>query len=98
MGMHFGLIAAKVSLQQLRENVLKAWPKYELAAVHEQFVSEQELFAWTETNAESVSAAKWSKDNPGRETFIVCEDGPWAVVFDESFVLAGDVDGLQQLS
>jgi hypothetical protein len=98
MGMHFGLIAAKAPLSEFRIAFSETWPQLEVAASADGFSSVDDIWSWKSANERFVSAAKWTKENPGSEVYILCQDGPWAVLMDFSYVLAGDEEALQELS
>jgi len=98
MGMHFGLIAARVPLSEFRAAFSETWPQLEIAASANGFGNEDEIWSWKSANERFVSARNWTKENPGSEVYIFCEDGPWAVLMDFSYVLASDQEALQKLS
>ena len=98
MGMHFGLIAAKAPLSEFRAAFAEVWPDLEIAASADAFRNADDIWSWKSANERFVSAAKWTKENPGSEVYVFCQDGPWAVLLDFSYVLAGDEAALQQLS
>jgi hypothetical protein len=98
MGMHFGLIAAKVPLSEFRLAFSETWPELEVAASTDGFGNSDEIWSWKSANERFVSARNWTKENPGSEVYIFCQDGPWAVLMDFSYVLAADQEALQQLS
>jgi len=98
MGMHFGLIAAKVPLSEFRAAFSETWPKLEVALSADGFGNADEIWSWKSANERFVSARNWTKENPGSEVYVFCQDGPWAVLMDFSYVLASDQVALQQLS
>lgn len=98
MGMHFGLIAAKVPLSQFRAAFSETWPELEVVASANGFGNADDIWFWKSANERFVSAQHWTKENPGSEVYVFCQDGPWAVLMDFSYVLAGDEEALQQLS
>jgi hypothetical protein len=98
MGMHFGLIAAKVSLSQFRAAFSQTWPEMEVAASADGFGNADDIWSWKSANERFVSARNWTKENPGSEVYIFCQDGSWAVLMDFSYVLAADQEALEQLS
>jgi hypothetical protein len=98
MGMHFGLIAAKAPLSEFRAAFSETWPELEVAASADGFGSADDIWSWKSANERFVSAKNWTKENPGSEVYVFCQDGPWAVLMDFSYVLAGDEEALQKLS
>jgi hypothetical protein len=98
MGIHFGLVAAKVSVDQLREEFSRTWPRFEIVALKTRFRSAEKIVAWRRSHAYFVSAADWTKENPGREVHCFWQDGPWAVMEDRSHVLTCDEESLSKLS
>jgi len=98
MGMHFGLIAAKAPLSEFRAAFSQTWPQLEVASSADGFRNADEIWSWKSANERFVSARNWSKDNPGSEVYVFCQDGPWAVLMDFRYVLASDEEALQQLS
>lgn len=97
MGIHIGLIAAKVPVAKLREAVLRTWNEYEVIA-SEDVSSDDALWAWKEAHEVFVSAAEWSPTNRGTTIFAFRQDGPWAIMMDWSYVLASDEEKLPALS
>jgi hypothetical protein len=98
MGMHIGLIAAKTSAAQLREAFLRTCPQYEVTASADQLNGADAVEKWRDAHAQFVSAADWSRDDPGRSVFVFWQDGPWAIFMDESFVHAAAENTLAALS
>src|SRR3990172_1007268 len=98
MGMHIGLVAAKTSVARLRKAFSRAWPRFEIVASEENLPDANAMWAWKESQEQFVSAADWTKDNPGREVYVFWQDGPWAIMMDESYTLASDEEGLRILS
>jgi len=98
MGMHFGLIAVKGSVTELREMFLEVWPKFQLVSMKAGLPNADAAWAWKKSHSEFVSAADWSKDNRGKEVFLFWQDGPWAVMDDDSYVHASDAEALKALS
>src|ERR1022692_3234048 len=98
MGMHIGLIAAKASVAQFRMAFSHAWTKFEIVASNDNFHDANALWAWKKSHEQFVSAAKWTKDDPGREVYAFWRDGPWAIMTDESYTLASDEESLKILS
>ena len=98
MGMHFGLIAARVSVADFLTAFSKAWPELEITASADGFSSTDEIWEWKDANERFVSAADAAQEGSGSEVYILCQDGPWALLFDFSYVLAGDEKGLKALS
>ncbi|HYF16009.1 MAG TPA: hypothetical protein VD971_13145 [Phycisphaerales bacterium] len=97
MGIHIGLIAAKVPVAQLREIVLQTWSEYKVTA-SENLPSEEALWAWREKHEVFVSAADWSPTKRGTTVFAFWQDGPWAVMMDWTYTLATDEQKLAGLS
>ncbi len=98
MGMHVGLIAAKVPVAQLREEFLRQYPAYELVASNEQLSTWGAAWEWKKQHEHFVSAAAWNADNPGKSAYIFWQDGPWALMSDPSYTHAGDEAKLSRLS
>ncbi|MFC4308636.1 hypothetical protein ACFPN2_06030 [Steroidobacter flavus] len=98
MGMHFGLIAAKTSVSELRAAFSETWPELEVVSSAEKFATADDVWSWKNAHERFVSAAEWTKDNQGVEAYVLCQDGPWAVLMDFSFVLPGDDAALEELS
>jgi len=96
--MHIGLVAAKTSVARLRKAFSRAWPRFEIVASEENLPDANAMWAWKESQEQFVSAADWTKDNPGREVYVFWQDGPWAIMMDESYTLASDEEGLRILS
>jgi hypothetical protein len=98
MGMHFGLIAAKTSAEKLRDAFSHTWPKLEIVATGDHFASSEAVWVWMKSHEQFVSAAKWSRDNPGKTAYVFWQDGPWAVFMDSSYTLASNEENLKILS
>lgn len=98
MGMHIGLVAVKTSSAQFSEIFSHVWTNYEVVTTADKFNDANAMWAWKETNEKFVSAADWSKDNPGKEVYFFWQDGPWATMMDESYTLAADEENLKILS
>jgi len=98
MGMHFGLIATKAPLSQLQSAFSEVWPQLEIASSADRFSDADAIWSWKSSNERFVSAANWSKEYPGSEVYVLCHDGPWAILMDFSYVLAGDEEALKKLS
>jgi hypothetical protein len=96
MGMHIGLIA--VETDELREAFSDVWPKFEVVAFEQGFTNFDAVQAWEKTQAKFVSAADSTPKNRGREVFTFWQDGPWAVLQDQSYVLCYDDEALKKLS
>ncbi|HWA28166.1 MAG TPA: hypothetical protein VG734_21120 [Lacunisphaera sp.] len=96
--MHFGLIAVKASVSEFRAAFPETWPGLQIAASADGFRNADEIWSWKDANERFVSAANWTKENPGSEVHVLCQDGPWAVLMDFNYVLAGDEKALQHLS
>jgi hypothetical protein len=75
MGMHFGLIAAKVPLSQFRAAFSQTWPEMEVAASADGFGNADDIWSWKSANERFVSARNWTKENPGSEVYIFCQNG-----------------------
>jgi hypothetical protein len=56
------------------------------------------MWGWKESHEKFVSAAQWTKDNPGKDVYVFWQDGPWAIMMDPSYVLASDEENLKTLS
>jgi len=98
MGMHIGLVATEGSVAKFRDAFSKTWTKFEIVDAIDNLPDANAMWAWKESNEKFVSAANWTKDNPGKEVFLFWQDGPWAVMMDPSYTLASDEDGLKHLS
>lgn len=98
MGMHIGLVAVQASVSDFVNAFTEVWPTREIVATKDGFVREDEIWAWKGANERFVSAADWTKSDPGQEVYVICQDGQWAVLMDFSYVLATDENALGQLS
>lgn len=98
MGMHIGIVAARVPVAKLREVFLALHPKYELTESSGELEGDDELWDWVQAHERSVSAAEWSPQNRGKEVYGLWRDGEWAVLMDKSYVLPSDAEALAQLS
>ncbi len=98
MGMHFGLIIAKASVHQLRNGFSRAWPEFEVVVTEDRFSNPEAVWGWVESHQEFVSAARWTKDNPGKSAYVLWQDGPWAVFLDSGYTLASNTEKLKLLS
>ncbi len=98
MGMHFGLIAVNAPLSEFRAAFSETWPKLEVTASADGFGSTDDIWSWKSANERFISAKDWTKETPGTEVYILCQNGPWAVLMDFTYVLAGDEAALQKLS
>ena len=98
MGMHIGLIAARTSATRFREAFSRTWRRFEVVESVEHLADADEIENWRESHEQFVSAANWSRDNPGREVYAFWQDGPWAVMMDGSYTLATDEAALRSLS
>ena len=96
--MHFGLIAVKAPLSEFKAAFSETWPELEIAASADGFGDADDIWSWKTANERFVSAKKWTKENPGSTVYVLCQDGPWAVLMDFGYVLASDEEALQQLS
>lgn len=98
MGMHFGLVAIRGTVSNFKTSFPKVWPKFEITASAEGFADAEAVWSWMKAHEHFVSAAAWTKDNPGSQCAYVCQFGPWTVFMDPSYVLASDEKALKQLS
>jgi hypothetical protein len=98
MGMHFGLIAARAPLPQFISSFSEVWPQLEVAASADKFPDADAIWSWKSANERFVSGANWSLENPGSEVYVMCQDGPWTVLMDSTYVLASDESALKKLS
>ncbi len=98
MGMHIGLIAAKGTVAEMVRAFPDVWPKFEIVTTKNGFANEDEIWSWKESNERFVSAAEWTKADPGQEVYVLCQSGEWTVLIDFSYVLAADENALKQLS
>jgi hypothetical protein len=98
MGMHVGIVAARCSVNELREAFSIAWPAFEVASSADALPDASSLWAWKESHEQFVSASEWTKENPGSYVVMFWQDGPWAAMMDPSYVLATDKEALQRLS
>ncbi|MBK7932199.1 MAG: hypothetical protein IPK01_01630 [Acidobacteria bacterium] len=96
--MHIGLVAVRGSVSEFIDAFAEVWPKFEIVATKDGFANEDEIWAWKDANERFVSAADWTKADPGQEVYVICQDGQWAVLMDFSYVLATDEKALAQLS
>jgi len=98
MGMHIGLIAVKASVTRFRVAFDRAWPQFETVVAAGNFPDANAIWAWKESHEEFVSAADWSKENPGKSVYVFWPAGPWAIMMDPDYTRAADEEGLQRLS
>lgn len=98
MGMHFGLVAIKASVSEFKSIFPTLWPAYEITSSAEGFSSADAVWAWMKEHEKFVSAAAWTRENPGTHCIALSQDGPWAVMMDSSYVLASDENALKRLS
>jgi hypothetical protein len=98
MGMHFGLVAVKGSISDFKSILPKLWPTFENTASAENFPNTKAVWAWMEEHEHFVSAAAWTKDNPGTKCAFLSQYGPWAIFMDPSYVMASDETALKLLS
>src|SRR5262245_5187292 len=98
MGMHIGLVCARTTVSQFREAFCRTWPRFELVDTVANLPDMDAGWAWKEGHEKFISAAEWTKENPGREVYLFWQDGPWAIMMDSSYTLASDEDGLSILS
>jgi hypothetical protein len=98
MGMHIGLIAAKCSIAKFRDAFSQTWPQLEMIESADKFPNPEAVWAWMKANEQFVSAADWSKDNPGKQVYVFWPDGDWAMMLDTEYTRACDVKGLKRLS
>jgi len=98
MSMHFGLVATKATLSEFRAAFSETWSSLEIAATKDRFGNADDIWSWKKANERFVSARNWTKEDPGSAVYVFCQDGPWAVLMDFSYVHAGDQKALQQLS
>jgi len=96
--MHFALAAIRTSVDEFREAFTDTWADFEVVASENRFSDKDAVWAWTKENEQFVSAADWTQDNPGTQTCVLAQDGPWALLMDPSFALATDEDALLELS
>lgn len=97
MGMHFGLIAARATSTQLRDAFLQSFPEYQVIDAKE-FSDAAAMESWSESQKEFVSAANWSKERPGKTSFMFWQDGPWAAMWDDGYVHSADEQKMADLS
>ena len=98
MGMHFGLLATRTTPDELRNAFNDIWPDLEVVESADGFQSVDHFWEWMSEKAKFVSAANWTKEDPGIATYAVWQDGDWAVLYDQSYVLPSSSDGLAALS
>jgi hypothetical protein len=98
MGMHIGLIAVRASVAEFRQAFSQTWPEFETVATTDDLPNGSDIWSWKQSHEQFVSAADWSKENPGRSVFVFWPDGPWAVMWDPDYILASDQGRLQRLS
>src|SRR6266496_1844775 len=98
MGMHTGMIAAKVPVSRLRDELLQLYPQYELVASEENLSDWDAVWVWQKAHEQFVSAADWAPSNPGKSVYIFWQDGPWAIMNDPSYIHAADPEKLCTLS
>lgn len=98
MGMHFGLVAIKGSAKDLVAIIPEAWPSWEVSSKADGFASAEDIEAWVKQKERFVPAARWTKEDPGVQCVLACEQGPWALLVDRSYTLASDQSALTRLS
>jgi hypothetical protein len=98
MGMHFGLLATRSSPAELKNAFGDVWPDHDVIDSARDFQNAEGFWQWMSDKAEFVSAAEWTRENPGTETYAVWQDGEWTVLLDQSYVLASDEQSLSALS
>lgn len=98
MGMHFGLVAIKGSVADFIKDIPLIWPKFEIAASEDRFSNVEAVWLWMKEHKRFVSAASWTKENPGTECVFITQFGPWAIFMDPSYVHTSDEKALKQLS
>lgn len=98
MGMHLGLIAARTTVSDFLNAFSAAWPAYDVVAANDALVGGDALWAWKEQQEKPTAATGRSSDDPGREVYLFWQDGPWALMADDRYLLASDEEGLQRLS
>lgn len=96
--MHFGLLAVRADIHSLREAFPQIWPNLEVVDSADGFETRDAFWAWMRDSEQFVSAAEWTREQPGTETYALFQDGPWSLLFDESYTLASDEAALQVLS
>jgi len=98
MGMHFGLLVARTTVDGLKSGFSKIWPKHEFARSHKGFKTFDEALEWAASHEKFVSAAERSLENPGSQVHLFYQDGAWAVMTDFTYTLAGNEKALARLS
>lgn len=98
MGMHLGLIVVKTSVENLKDAFLASCPELELVDSKDDFASADEVWAWKGANEQFVSAAAWSKDNPGKSVYLFWQDKRWALLLDSDYTHATNKTLLTKLS
>ncbi len=98
MGMHFSLIAADASVDELRAAFSNTWPTYEVVATAGGFATSDAVTWWMDSHSEIVPPSDRTADDPGTMTFAFWPDGDWAVLMDPSYALACDEEKLATLS
>ncbi len=65
MGMHFGLIAAKVPLSEFRLAFPETWPELEVAASADGFGNADDIWSWKSANerVSMLEVTTWRKQN-----------------------------------
>jgi len=96
--MHIGLIAVKTSVAKFRDSFNRTWPQFETVASASNFPDASAVWDWKESHEEFASAAKWSKENPGKSVYLFWTDGLWTIMMDPDYCLASDEEGLRRLS
>jgi hypothetical protein len=98
MGMHFGLVAVEAEVPYLKRAFSEIWTDLEVIDSASGFEGTDAFWDWMRENEKFVSAAEWTKENPGTQTYALSQDGPWALLMDPSYTLASDEQALQKLS
>ena len=98
MGMHFGLVAIKGAVSDIKAAIPELWPTFEITASADNFTNTEAVWSWMKEHEHFVSASTWTKEHPGTQCSLITQHGPWAIYMDPSYVHASDEKALKSLS
>jgi len=97
MGMHIGFIAAKTSVAKLREAFSNNCTDFEIIVSDGNFPSLDAIKVWRKSHGHYVTTGGLEGDL-GRDVYVLWQDGPWAIMMEDTYVLPSDEEILAQLS
>src|SRR5688572_27160187 len=95
MGMHFGFVAVKGQVSDLRDAFALVWPERGIVQTEASFRDQDAVWAWVDENERRGGGAKGGFES---QVCIFCQDGGWAILIDPTYVLASDDFALLALS